>query len=115
MENDELLSLLKEFIKESKEADAVNVKEHKEINSCLNALKIKITKVESLCESSDNLRRTCFQKQDDIEERMRHVEKLLPLDKLLDKFDILTLKVYSVIGAMTVIMLIAGWVLKSKS
>jgi len=114
MENNELLSLLKEFIKESKDADAVNVIEHKEINTCLNTLKVKITKVESLCEASEGLRETCYQKQNDIENRMRRVEKLLPLENLADKFDTLAFKVYGVMGAMTLVMLIAGWFLKNS-
>lgn len=114
METDPLLELLREFIKESKEASIINAKEHKEINVCLGQLKLKIGAVESLCQNADNIRQACFKKQDDFEARLREVELLKPLKDLPDKFDALAIKVYGIVGAMTLIMLFAGWMLKNS-
>ena len=115
MENNELLLLLKEYIVESKEADVLNTKEHKEINACVNSLKIKMGKVETLCESSNTARETCFKHQADIESRMREAEKIIHAVKdLPEKFDKLAVKVYGITGAMTLVMLLAGWMLRNS-
>ena len=114
METDALLELLKEFIKESKEAAIANVKEHKDINRCLTAMKVQIGAVENLCQNSADVRRACFKKQDDFEDRLRKVELLKPLNDLPKKFEDLAIKVYGIVGAMTLIMLLAGWMLRNS-
>jgi len=113
MEINDLLVLLKEFIVESKEADVLNTKEHKEITACNGALKIQLSKVEALCEAASTIRHDCFKKQDDLEDRMRTVEKIIPgIKELPDKFDKLAVKVYGIMGAMTVVMVVVSWVLR---
>jgi len=115
MENKELLSLLKEYISESREADILNTREHKEINVCVNSLKIKMGKIETLCETSNTIRETCFKQQADIESRMREAEKVIHAVKdLPEKFDRLAVKVYGITGAMTLVMLLAGWMLRNS-
>ena len=114
METDALLELLKEFIQESKEAAIVNAKEHKDINKCLTAMKVQIGAVENLCQNSADVRKTCFKKQDDFEARLREVELLKPLQDLPAKMDALAIKVYGIVGATTVIMLFAGWMLRNS-
>ena len=74
MGNDALLELLRDFIRESKEAAIVNAKEHKEVSACLSGVKLQINSVESICKNSDNIRKACFKTQDDIEARLRKVE-----------------------------------------
>lgn len=107
----ELIKLLKDFINENKENTKKNAEEHKEINVCLVSLKLQLASVEALCQSSQVTRATCFQKQDDIEARMREVEKLQRLKDLPDRFDKLAKQVYLSAGAMTIIIILAGiWI-----
>ena len=112
MNDNELLVLLKEFIQESKEASLANEKEHKEINKCLNAIKLKVGAVESLCENSANIRQSCFKKQDDFEVRLREVELLKPLKTLPKQFNALAFKVYAVMALATFINIAASYFLK---
>ncbi len=116
MEHNALLDLLREFIREAKDASVINAREHKEINTCLTAVKLQIGTVEALCKNSENIRHGCFKTQEDIEGRVRAVEKLLPLEDLPEKFDALAIRVYKIMGASAVltafILLMAGVVFK---
>ena len=119
MEDDQmLLSLLKDFIKEAKELAIANADEHKEINECLTKLKLQVGVVEGLCQSSADIRRTCFKKQDDFEIRLREVEVLKPLKSLPKKFEDLAINVYKIMGASAIvtaiIMIIAGIIIRNS-
>lgn len=119
MDNDPLLALLKEFIKEYKESAIINAQEHKEINQCLSSVKLKLGSVEGLCQNSDRIRKNCYKKQDDVELRLRELELMKPLldlpdkfDTVVAKFDSLAGKVYKIVGAMTLVMAVAGWMMR---
>ena len=119
MEDDQmLLSLLKDFIKEAKESAIANADGYKEINECLTKLKLQVSVVEGLCQSSVDIRRACFKKQDDFEIRLREVEVLKPLKNLPKKFEDLAINVYKIMGASAIvtaiIMIIAGIIIRNS-
>jgi len=113
MEDDQmLLSLLKDFIKEAKESAIANADGYKEINECLTKLKLQVSVVEGLCQGSVDIRRACFKKQDDFEVRLRDVELLKPLKTLPKQFNALAFKVYAVMGLATFANIAASYFLK---
>ena len=75
MEKNELFDLLKQYIEDSKATDVVNLEDHKTINKCLTEIKVQLKGFESYATNSDGIRATCFQKQNDMELRVREVEK----------------------------------------
>jgi hypothetical protein len=103
-DNDPLLGLLKEFISENKD-------EHSEIRRCMNSIKSELNKIK--VEFAGGGER-CNTLHADLEIRLREVEKLLPLEKLPEKFEILAKSmyksIYKLLGGLTVIAILLGWI-----
>lgn len=104
-DNNEIVELLKGFIREQKQ-------DNDEINKCLKDLKNRMTRLEANFENCSSSRQYCYKQQEDMENRMREVEKPMPtLKKLPEKMDALTIKVYTIAGALTILGTIAGiWI-----
>ena len=107
MDHGELVVMIKDFIAEQKEANKDNLR-------CLNLWKNRMTKLESDFENCSGNRVVCTNIHTDIEARMRSVEKLMPLmEKIPEKMDHLAIKVYTSMGIMTVLLILAGVWLKA--
>ena len=81
----ELLQLIKDFVAESRI-------DRKEVSVCLTELKkrlsegdVRMTKIESLCQTSKDLRVTCTTIHEDVEKRLRAVEEITSRWKIYPK------------------------------
>jgi hypothetical protein len=113
--NVEMLSMLKDFIKENNE-------QHKEIFDSVNELKLQVGRLESADLANSKAKEACVTWQNGMEQRVRDLElnmaavKNLPkaFQKLGDEMKKLAIRVYLGAGAMTVIIILAGWMLKNS-
>lgn len=102
MENTELYALFKELVISNEEA-------HKKLTSCVNEIKVKVGKIETLCD-------TAVETHADVETRMRTVEKITDkVEELPGKFDGLVKKVFTLNGIFTVVLVLIGVWIKNFS
>ena len=106
IDHEEVVTLIKDFIDEQK---TVN----RETLACLTSWKTRVVKMESDFVNCSNNRNKCFETHADFETRMRAAENLMAkMEKIPDKMDTLAIKVYSSMGIMTVLLILAGVWLK---